>query len=441
MKRSHQRLWAQATALAQRLRSQLVHVLDTEIDEQGEVRDAQIAEASAMADAASELRGGYAKVAQLRGYLQANQPLDPEAQRVLGRVWDQLPGDDPAAIAEVIRVELGGDPEQVFAQFDATPLAAASLGQVHAARTKDGKDVAVKVQYPGVAAALRDDLGARRVVADLVGADLGAAVPAASIEALSDRLLAELDYGAEAAWLRRFRMAFSGDPDIVIPQVHPALSTGRVLCMDRLVGRSLPQVAASSDVAERSAVAATLFRFAMSSPLRHRLINLDPNPGNYVVLGAERGKGRVGFIDFGCCAEIDEEVAEADRALWLAMIHRDGEALRYAAHRTGLVSSKGAAIFETATFRAWERALAGPFLSREPTALDDSMARELVTVTWRLVHTGKMVLPPAALLLWRQRLGFFAVLASLRPVLPLRQLLADVLDDGQHPIPMLQRYP
>lgn len=441
MKRSHQRLWAQATALAQRLRSQLGHVLDTEIDEQGELRDAQVAEASAMADAASELRGGYAKVAQLRGYLQANQPLDPEAQRVLGRVWDQLPGDDPAAIAEVIRSELHGDPEQVFAQFEGTPLAAASLGQVHAARTHEGQSVAVKVQYPGVAAALRDDLSARRVVADLVGADLGAAVPAASIDALCDRLLAELDYGAEAGWLRRFRMAFSGDPGIVIPQVYPARSSGRVLCMDRLVGRSLPQVAASADVRERSAVAATLFRFAMAAPLRYRLLNLDPNPGNYVVLGVEDGRALVGFIDFGCCAEIDSEVAEADRALWLAMIHRDGEALRYAAHRTGLVGTKGAAVFETATFRAWERALAGPFLSREPTALDEAQTRELVSLTWRLVHTGKMALPPAALLLWRQRLGFLAVLASLRPVLPLRQLLADVLDDGEHPTPLLQRYP
>lgn len=441
MKRSHQRLWAQANALAQRLRSQLAHVLDTQIDEQGELRDAQVAEASAMADAASELRGGYAKVAQLRGYLQANQPLDPEAQRVLGRVWDQLPADDPAAIAEVIRSDLGGEPEKIFAQFDPQPLAAASLGQVHAARTHEGKEVAVKVQYPGVAAALRDDLGARRVVADLVGADLGAAVPAASIDALCERLLAELDYGAEAGWLRRFRMAFAGDPSIVIPQVFPSLSASRVLCMDRLSGRSLPQVAASASEAERSAVAATLFRFAMASPLRHRLLNLDPNPGNYVVLDTDGARARVGFIDFGCCAEIDAEVAAADRALWLAMIHRDGEALRYAAHRTGLVGTKGAAVFESATFRAWERALAGPFLSREPTRLDDEQTRELVTVTWKLVHTGKLALPPAALLLWRQRLGFFAVLASLRPVLPLRQLLAEVLDDGEHPIPLLQRYP
>ena len=106
------------------------------------------------------------------------------------------------------------------------------------------------------------------MVAELVGADLGAAVPAASIDALCDRLLAELDYRAEAGWLRRFRLAFGSDPAVVIPQVYPAYSGSRVLCMERLVGRSLPQVAASTDVRERSAVAATLFRFAMAAPLR-----------------------------------------------------------------------------------------------------------------------------------------------------------------------------
>lgn len=441
MKRSHQRLWAQTTALARRLRSQLGHLLDTEINEAGERRDAQVAEASAMADAASELRGGYAKVAQLRGYLQANEELDPEAQRVLGRVWDQLPSEDPEAIREVLRTELGGEPEQVFATFDAAPMAAASLGQVHGATTKTGETVAVKVQYPGVAEALRDDLGARRLVRDLVGADLGAAVPEESIAALSERLLAELDYRAEQTWLRRFKMAFAGDRQIAIPAVHPTLCSARVLTMERFVGRSLPQVAAQASLAERSAVASVLFRFAMSAPLRHRLLNLDPNPGNYVVLNSDSAAPRLGFIDFGCCTEVDAEVAEADRRLWLAIIHRDGEELRYAAHRTGLVGLQGAAVFESATFRMWEAALAGPFLSKQPTVVDDNQMRELVSLTWKLVHTGRMGLPPGALLLWRQRLGFFAVLASLRPVLPLRRLLAEILDDGEHPVPLLDRYP
>jgi predicted unusual protein kinase regulating ubiquinone biosynthesis (AarF/ABC1/UbiB family) len=415
--------------------------LDTEIDEAGENRDAQVAEASAMADAASELRGGYAKVAQLRGYLQANQELTPEAQRVLGRVWDQLPAENPEAIRAVLRAELGAEPEQVFSEFEHAPLAAASLGQVHAARTQDGQSVAVKVQYPGVAEALRDDLGARRLVQDLVGADLGSAVPESSITALTERLLGELDYRAEQGWLRRFRLAFAGDQQIAIPAVHPTLSTARVLTMERFTGRTLAQVAAQAPLAERSAVAATLFRFAMAAPLRHRLLNLDPNPGNYIVLRSDGANARVGFIDFGCCAEVDPEVAEADRRLWLSMIHRDGEALRYAAHRVGLVGVQGAAVFESATFRAWEAALAAPFLSKQPTALDEPQMRELVSLTWKLVHTGRMSLPPGALLLWRQRLGSFAVLASLRPVLPLRTLLAEVLDDGEHPIPLLERYP
>ena len=212
MKRSHQRLWAQTMALGRRLRAQLSHLADSNIDEQGELRDAQVAEASAMADSASELRGGYAKVAQLRGYLEGHQQLEPEARQVLGRVWDQLPGDDPEAILAVIRTELGGPPDKIFASFEPEPLAAASLGQVHAARTKEGQEVAVKIQYPGIAAALRDDLTAQRVVRDLVGADLGRGVSAESLATLTERLVAELDYRAEAEWLRRFRFALGRDP-------------------------------------------------------------------------------------------------------------------------------------------------------------------------------------------------------------------------------------
>lgn len=439
MKRSHQRLWAQTMALGRRLRAQLSHLADSNIDEQGELRDAQVAEASAIADSASELRGGYAKVAQLRGYLEGHQQLEPEARQVLGRVWDQLPGDDPEAILAVIRTELGGPPDEIFASFEPEPLAAASLGQVHAARTKEGQEVAVKIQYPGIAAALRDDLTAQRVVRDLVGADLGRGVSAESLATLTERLVAELDYRAEAEWLRRFRFALGRDPAIVIPAVLPKLSTERILTMDRLTGRSLPQLMADGAADERAGVAATIFRFAMLGPLRHRLLNLDPNPGNYVVLPAsESAPVRVGFIDFGCATELPEDIVEADRKLWLAMIHRDGEELRYAAHRSGLVAN--AAVFDTATFRDWERALAGPFLSREPTQLGEAQMRELVALTWNLVHTGRMALPPAALLLWRQRLGVLAVLGALRPKLPMRRLLADVLDDGEHPVPLLERY-
>lgn len=445
--RGQKRFLAFAAARLRRLGAQTRNLFRAEIDERADARAADLAEASELADAAADLRGGVAKVAQMRAYLTgaggaAGPGLGREAQAVLGRLWDGVPGDEPRAIRAVVEADLGQPPEALFASWDDHPLAAASLGQVHAATGHDGRALAVKVQYPGVAAALRDDLGSRRMLEQLVGADLGTATPEASLEALRARLLAELDYVTEAQNQQRFRGAFLGDAAITIPAVVKDRSAARVLTMERLTGRSLPKVMATGSQAERDAVARTIFRFAWSGPLRHGLVNIDPNPGNYLVPDAAllpSGEARVGFIDFGSVAEIAGEVRAADRALWMAMIRRDGEALRHAAYRSGLCPRP--AVFDTSTYRAWEALLGGPFLDRGVTRLTTAYVRDLSEQTFRLAQTGQMALPPDVLLLWRQRLGVLSVLCGLRPALPFRALLAAVLDDGEHPVPLLSRHP
>jgi predicted unusual protein kinase regulating ubiquinone biosynthesis (AarF/ABC1/UbiB family) len=444
MKRRYERLWAEAGVRGQRVKARLKQIIksassDGKIDDVAERRDVQVAEANAIASSASQLRGGVAKIAQLRAYLEGSTGLVPEAQVILEKLWDHLPGDEPQAIRGVLRAELQHDPEEIFARFDAQPIAAASLGQVHAAQLKDGRHVAIKVQYPGVAEALRDDLEARDVLRELVGADLGEALTEEAIGALRDRLLAELDYQAEAESLRRFRSAFATDQAIVIPAVMTDLSTQRVLTMERLFGRSLPELARSGSLADRNGAATTIFRFAFLSPWRHRIINVDPNPGNYLILEGQKDAAmRVGFVDFGCTARLSDELAAVDRQLFLAMIHRDGEALRYAAHRSGLVERVSS--FHSTVYRSWENTLSAPFLSREVTRLEPAWARELFDLTWKMAQMGKLALPGGALLLWRQRLGVLSVLAGLRPELPLRRLLADLLDDGENPLPLYDRY-
>lgn len=447
MKRKYQRVLAQASARGHRMKTRIAQLFNTsieaKIDDEAERQAADVAEAEALADSASTLRGGVAKVAQLRAYFEGHGPggFGPEARRILARLWDQLPSEKPHAIRQVLTEELKAEPELIFSHFELEPMAAASLGQVHAAKLEDGKHVAIKVQYPEVAAALQDDLSAPGVLEKLVGADLGEALSTESLTALRGRLLAELDYRLEAESLRRFRRAFCADPCIVVPAVVDKHTTKRVLTMERLFGRSLPMLSLHGSDDERTAAAKILFRFAFLSPWRHRIINLDPNPGNYLILEGDAqctGPVRVGFLDFGCTAELTEDIIDADQKLFLAMIHRDGEELRYAAHRAGLIEQ--AASFHSSTYRSWEETLAAPFLSREPSRLDPTWARELTDLTWRLVKTGKLMLPPSALLLWRQRLGVFSVLASLRPVLPMRRLLAELLDSGENPISLYERY-
>lgn len=457
MNRSHERLLAFASARLKRLQVKLGRLLSPSGDEGGindeaERHEAQLAEAEELTRRAAGMRGGVAKIGQLRAYLQGASALGPEAQKALGKLFDHVPGDEPQAIRRVIEEDLGAPPEKLFASFDEKPLAAASLGQVHAARAHDGTELAVKVQYPGVAAALRDDLESRGMLRELVGADLGGAVSEEAITTLRTQLLRELDYGAEAKSLRRFRFALGDEPTFVIPKLVEELSKGRVLTMQRLIGRSLPEVAAKGSPAERAAVAATIFRFALVGPLKHGLLNADPNPGNYLVLppaegaspaaGSGEGGVRVGFVDFGCVAELPEELREADRDLWMALIHRDGEALRHAAHRAGLIPA--AKSFDAAVYRRWEKQLSEPFLAPAREGARPFLpehARELSALTWQLAHTQMLTLPPEALLLWRQRLGVFAVIASLRPTLPFRRVLAEILDDKTHPVPLLSRYP
>lgn len=437
MSRSADRFWAFTRAAAARTATRLRKALlsDASVDEQE--AEANRAAAHEFARRAAALRGGMAKVAQLQAYLEGpGQAEGEEARAALSVLWDHAPGDEPAAVRRVIEEDLGAPPERLFASWDDLPMAAASLGQVHAATAHDGSALAVKVQYPAVAEGLRDDLASGRLVRRLAGAELGGGLSDEAVAALRESLLRELDYRAEGESLDRFAAAWAGDARIVIPRRYPSLSSARVLTMERLSGLSIAE-ASRLDEPARAAVARTLLRFALQTPLVHRLLNADPNPGNYVVLDAEAG--RVGFLDFGCTETIGEELATADRDLWLGIVHRDGEELRHAVYRQGLLG--GAQVLDTSTFRAWEQRLAAPFLEKGEHRLEAEEVRDLARLTSQLVNARGLSLPPAALLLWRQRLGVLSVMATLRPRLRFRQELCAILDDGKHPVPLANRYP
>jgi predicted unusual protein kinase regulating ubiquinone biosynthesis (AarF/ABC1/UbiB family) len=418
--RSQARFGTYVRALARRFFARAKTVLTEEPGQQ--TRDeAEIAGAQEIARSAAQLKGGMAKVAQMMAYqMGPGAALDPEARQSLAFLWDRVPGADHEAIRRVIVEDLGAPPEELFATWDPTPIAAASLGQVHAATGKDGTRYAVKVQYPMVAEGLRSDLESRSVLQTLAGSEVGGNLSPESIEALRDAILGELDYKREAAMLERFARLYEGDPQIVLPRVSRELSSGRVLTATFLEGQSLPSFIASADDEARTRVALTIFRFGWGAPLQHRLLNADPNPGNYLVLDA--AKGTVGFLDFGCSVELDEKVIDADRRLWKAMLARDGEKLRHAVYEQGLIGRM--ITLDSNTFREWERYLAGAFLSTlhifTGATLRDftwtpNYAQRLAELTSHLVQAGGMVLPPEALLLWRQRLGVAAVLGSLRP--------------------------
>lgn len=384
-------------------------------------RDAALTGARSLLQTAGALKGGAAKVAQLMAYLE-DPEAEPQAEvrAVLSQLFDQVPGADPAGVRRVVEEDLGRPLGELFQSFEDQPMAAASLGEVHGAAGPGGEDLAVKVQYPGVAEALAADLGSEAVLRRLSGAAMGSALSPAVLETLRQAVLREADYRAELQALQRFRRAYRLDEDVVFPKPYPELSGARVLTAERLRGRPLLAFAQEADAAARSRATATIFRVAFGAPLVHGLLNADPNPGNFLLLP----EGRVGFLDFGCCAEIDERVQTCERVLFQALLAEDGEALRYTLHREGLILE--AIEFDSDRYRAFERTLRAPFASHR-FQVTPEYARALALHTSALVRGRRFTLPEGAVLLWRQRLGLWAVLGQLRGEADLRQLLLELL--------------
>ena len=238
------------------------------------------------------MKGVMMKIGQMASYVDGG--LSPEVRRTLARLQDSVPPMSQALAAAVVEEELGLPPERAFARWDPRPIAAASIGQVHRAVTRDGRAVAVKVQYPGIAETITADL---RNVA-LLRRMLRVTAPAQDVDALlselRDRIGEELDYRHEAASQRLMAAYYDGHPTIHIPGIIDGLSTRRVITSELSSGARFAELAGWPQ-RERDLAAETIYRFVFRSLYDVRAFNGDPHPGNYLF---HRG-GRVTFLDFG----------------------------------------------------------------------------------------------------------------------------------------------
>ncbi len=422
------RLWARA--------KQIVTTDPSGSDEDDQLVDEEAARV--LAANAGRLKGGLAKVAQLAAYdpgatLGGRSGATAAARAVLGGLWDHAPAVSAGAIARVIEDDLGRAPQALFARWDAAPLAAASLGQVHGARLHDGTEVVVKVQYPGVAEALRADLDDAAFVRRLAGSEIGKSLGDDAVAALAAAVRGELDYRAEAAAQARFAEAWADHRVLRVPRVVGELSSARVLTMTRARGKTVVEAAASGSADVRRQAALAIFQFAWGSPLVHRLLNADPNPGNFLVEEQGDGGVHVWCLDFGCAAELPEPVRDADRELWWALADEDSESaaerFRMGLARSGLLSRTDS--MATQAHRDWERSLARPIVTHGDFHWSADYARELAEDTGRVLAAGGLRLPASVLLLWRQRLGAAAVLGMLDATAPFRRALVDLIGSGR----------
>ena len=282
-------------------------------------------------DTLGTMKGVIMKIGQMASYVDGG--LSPAVRRTLARLQDSVPPMTPELAAAIVADELGGPPERVFARWDPQPIAAASIGQVHRAITRDGRAVAVKVQYPGIDDIMAADLGN----VSLLRRILRITAPAQDVDALltelRDRVLEELDYHKEAANQQRFAAYYGQHPTIHVPEVIGELSTSRVLTSELSDGARFAELA-SWPQAERDAAAETIYRFVFRSLYEVRAFNGDPHPGNYLF---HRG-GRVTFLDFGLVKHFTE--AELEPLMQMnrtICIEHDAEAFRASLEASGFL--------------------------------------------------------------------------------------------------------
>jgi predicted unusual protein kinase regulating ubiquinone biosynthesis (AarF/ABC1/UbiB family) len=293
--------------------------------------------ATAVYDAAIELRGPILKSCQ---YLGARADLLPrEWTDVLSRLQDRVPPRDLPTVRRVVETEIGRPLERVFARFAAEPVASASLAQVHEAWLHDGRRVAVKVQYPEIAALVRSDLANLRTLFRTIDWLEGQFDLLAIVEEMGRTVPRELDFLAEARASSRMAALFAARDDVHVPRVHHELTTRRVLVMDFVDGIKITDRAALDAASvDLDRIVRTLIEAWCEQVLVHGFFQADPHPGNLMV---ERGSGRLVLLDFGLSKSLPPEFRGRALALLLALLRRDPEEMADALLALGFSTRDG----------------------------------------------------------------------------------------------------
>jgi predicted unusual protein kinase regulating ubiquinone biosynthesis (AarF/ABC1/UbiB family) len=242
-----------------------------------------------------ELKGGAMKLGQALSIFEAALPpeIAEPYRATLTKLQESAPPLPARTVHQVLAKDLGEDWRDNFAEFNDTPAAAASIGQVHQAVWRDGRRVAVKIQYPGAGRALISDFNQLSRAGRLFGMLMPGLEVKPLLDELKDRVTEELDYGLEAISQHAFAQAYAGDPDIYVPDV--VTGTAHVLVSEWMDGTPLSRIISDGSKEQRDRAGILLVRFLFSGPARAGLLHADPHPGNFRLLD----DGRLGVLDFG----------------------------------------------------------------------------------------------------------------------------------------------
>lgn len=367
-----------------------------------------------------QLKGGAMKFGQALSVFEAALPEQSAApyREALTKLQEAAPPMPPATMHRVLDEQFGTSWRSRFNSFDDTPAAAASIGQVHRAVWIDGRDVAVKIQYPGAGPALMADFNQLSRFAKLFSMISPGLDVKPLLAELKARVSEELDYTLEASAQRQFTEAYSGDPDIVAPRV--VASAPKVVVSEWLDGTPLSRIIATGNQEQRDRAGRLLALLHFSAPQRAKLLHADPHPGNFRLLD----DGRLGVLDFGAMARLPNGTPEPLGRITRLVLDGDTEAVIAAMQKERFIR-KGMEIDADKVMdylRPILEPLAQPEFSFTRTWMREQAAR-IGDPRNEAARVGRMLnLPPEYLLLHRVTLGSIGVLCQLGARAPYRQI-------------------
>lgn len=413
-------------------KTRIKSIFQSEEDAERERSAAHEVNGGRIARTLGELKGAVMKVGQMASI--ASDLLPKEIAEALRGLQRQAPPVDFSVIARQIEAELGAPPEVLFTRFEVVPFAAASIGQVHRATTDDGREVVVKVQYPGVDAAVDSDLAqlkfalkaggfVKRATGLLKGKEPSLDEVFREIRA---RLHEELDYCNEADNVREFRRFHAEHPHVIVPDVVGERSSQRVLTLTYEAGdriEELDERGYSQEV--RDTIGVNLFCALASQLFDRRLLHADPNPGNL----AFRPNGDVVLYDFGCVKQVPEGIARAYALTVRAGLAEDYDGVEEGLRGLGVRNPEGPPV-EAAFYKQWRDVLALPFLASQrfdfkAATIHDEVIKLIPSALKRM---DSFQPPPDIIFIDRAIVGHYGNLRKVRSRVPVLELLEPFIE-------------
>ncbi len=359
--------------------------------------------ATLIAEQAGKLKGLAMKIGQILSYMDSGLP--ESARKILATLQDSTPAMHPQVVRGLIKSELGKYPEELFKSWNETPIAAASIGQVHRAVTHAGEILAIKVQYPEIKEAFTSDF---RNLA-LLGRALDMILPGKAsgiIDELKERLAEECDYLREMQNLDHFRSLFAGREGVRFPKTYPDYTSRRVLATEFVAGRRFAEFIASASQQEKNRAGATIYTLVYDAIWRHRCFNGDPHPGNYLFTDQD-----VVFLDYGCVRHWQPAFIDGQRRLVHAALSGDLQRFKASAISEGLAPRPDGLDF--VKVRGTSLALMRPYLVPGEFTFTGDFVAAMTQYISRNADFLRTSMPPELTLVNRVWWGLYSVLAAM----------------------------